>query len=136
MAKNDVTKVAAAIIRQDDKILICRRGAGGSCSGLWEFPGGKLEDCETLEDCLIRECWEELGLLIKIKGIYTQTSHFYGDKKMDFTFFDAEIMSGEMQMSVHQDIRWVMPKELDKYAFCPADVEVAERLRRESSFLA
>lgn len=128
MAANNITKVTAAIIRQDDKILICRRGLGGSCSGLWEFPGGKLEIGETLENCLIRECQEELGLQIKIKDIFTQTSHIYGDKKMDFTFFNAEIISGEMKMSVHQDIQWVTPKELKHYTFCPADVEIARSL--------
>lgn len=123
------TNVTAAIIRQDDKILICQRAEGGSCSGLWEFPGGKLEDGESLDECLVRECREELGLRIKIKEIYAKTSYKYGEKEMDFTFFNAEIIEGEIKMKVHQDIKWVNGQELKFYTFCPADVEIAARLR-------
>jgi 8-oxo-dGTP diphosphatase len=124
----NVTNVTAAIIQQGDKILICRRAEGDSCSGLWEFPGGKQEENETLEECLIRECREELGLRIKIKDVYLKKSWRYGKKEMEFTFFNAEIIDGEVKMKVHQDIKWVMADELSNYIFCPADVEVAERL--------
>ena len=57
-------RIAAAILRRNDKILICRRGPGGSCGYLWEFPGGKIEPGETGEDCAVRECREELGVEI------------------------------------------------------------------------
>jgi 8-oxo-dGTP diphosphatase len=125
----NVTNVTAAIIRQDDKILICQRAEGDSCSGLWEFPGGKLEENETLEECLIRECREELGLKLKIKDVYLEKSWRYGEKEMELTFFNAEITDGEVKMKVHQDVKWATPQELGNYTFCPADVEVAERLR-------
>lgn len=123
------TNVTAAIIRQGGKILICQRAEKGNCSNLWEFPGGKQEAGETLEECLIRECKEELGLTIKIKNVYAKTSHKYGEREMDFIFFNAGIIGGEIKMKVHQDIKWVTAQELGGYTFCPADVEVAERLR-------
>lgn len=122
------TKVTAAIIRLEDRILICQRAEGGSCPGLWEFPGGKLEAGESLEECLIRECKEELGMHIGIQDVYMQTSYKYSDKEMDFIFFRAEMINGEIKMKVHQDIKWVKVQELDDYIFCPADVEVVRRL--------
>lgn len=125
------TVVAAAIIRLDNKILICKRAEGGSCSGLWEFPGGKLERNESLQECLLRELREELGLNTIIKDVYAQTSYQYAENKIEFTFFNTEIIGGELIMKVHQDIKWVVPAELKEYSFCPADVEVAERLRAE-----
>ena len=62
-------RIAAAILRRNDKILICRRGSGGSCGYLWEFPGGKIEPGETGEDCAVRECREELGVEIQLQGL-------------------------------------------------------------------
>lgn len=124
-----ITQVTAAIIQQEEKILICQRAEGGSCSYLWEFPGGKLEAGETLEECLIRECLEELGIEIRIKGLFSKKSHTYGKKEMNFFFYDAEIVSGEPEKKVHHDIKWVEPDELENFTFCPADLEVVESLK-------
>ncbi len=74
--------VSAAIIRNTaGEILICQRGAGGSCAFLWEFPGGKQEAGEKAADCLVRECREELGIEIDIVALLEQTSYTYPDKK-------------------------------------------------------
>ena len=123
-----MTQVTAAIIRQNDKILICKRGAGGNCAFLWEFPGGKLEMGETLEECLIRECKEELEIDIAIKCVFVETTYKYPDREIAFTFFNAEIMGGELKMNVHNDMQWVLPSELKDYEFCPADMEIIRRL--------
>jgi mutator protein MutT len=120
--------VAAAIIRQKDKILICQRGAGGNCAFFWEFPGGKQEKDETLEQCAVRECKEELKIDIKIKDIFAETTYQYPEKEIGFTFFNAEIVSGEIKISVHNDYKWVLPSELRNYEFCPADVSVVNSL--------
>lgn len=127
-----MTKVAAAIIRCDDKILICKRGAGGNCEYLWEFPGGKQEENESLTECLERECKEELGITIKINGIYEKSVYKYPDREIAFTFFNAEIKEGKLKPYVHQEIRWVAARELSGYEFCPADKEVVKRLSEES----
>ncbi|UWG95420.1 (deoxy)nucleoside triphosphate pyrophosphohydrolase [Dehalobacter sp. DCM] len=126
-----ITAVTAAIIRKGDDILICQRAEGGSCSLLWEFPGGKQEVGETLKACLIRECLEELGVVIHVEDIYSQVNYTYGEKEMAFTFFHAHIISGQLKKRVHQDIRWVKRDELKAYEFCPADVEVARGLGSE-----
>lgn len=126
-----MTIVAAAVIRHGDKILICKRGPGGNCENLWEFPGGKKEVNESLTECLERECKEELGISIKINGIFDKTVYKYPDREISFTFFNAEIKEGELKPTVHQEVKWVTAKELEKYDFCPADMEVVKRLSEE-----
>jgi 8-oxo-dGTP diphosphatase len=121
-------KVTAAIIRQKGKLLICQRGAGGHCAFLWEFPGGKLEPGESKEECLIRECEEELGIQIAVGSIFAETTYQYPDRKISFTFFNAEIISGELTPKVHQQVQWITPEELKNYDFCPADTEIVNRL--------
>ena len=87
--------VSAAIIRNTaGEILICQRGAGGSCAFLWEFPGGKQEAGETAADCLVRECREELGIEIDIVALLEQTSYIYPDNKIGLSFFAAKITGG------------------------------------------
>lgn len=87
--------VSAAIIRNTaGEILICQRGAGGSCAFLWEFPGGKQEAGETAADCLVRECREELGIEIDIVALVEQTSYTYPDNKIGLSFFAAQITGG------------------------------------------
>lgn len=126
-------QVTAAIIQRDGRFLICQRGEGGSCAGLWEFPGGKLEPGETPEECLARECREELGIEVRLRGVYAETSHRYPEREIAFTFYLAEIADGEIRPTVHRAVRWALPEELGEYEFCPADVEVVERLGRRSS---
>lgn len=123
-----MTEVAAAIIRNNGKILICQRGEGGNCAFLWEFPGGKIEAGESLENCLVRECKEELEINILIKNIFSKTTYQYPDREIAFTFFEAEIFDSEIKLNVHKDYNWVVPSELKNYNFCPADVEVIKRL--------
>ena len=121
-------QVTAAIIRQDGKYLICQRAHDDSLPLLWEFPGGKLEPGETLEECIIRECQEELGVDIRICGEFGRTSYPYKQWELVFTFFDAEIAAGTPVTTVHEQIRWVSAAELKDYTFCPADVEIVEKL--------
>ncbi|MDF2685747.1 MAG: mutT [Clostridia bacterium] len=121
-------QVAAAIIRKNGKILICQRGAGGNCAYLWEFPGGKVELNETFEQCAIRECKEELGININIKDIFIKTVYKYPDKEIEFTFFNAEITEEILKISVHNDIKWVLPNEMKAFKFCPADIEVVNSM--------
>ena len=128
-----VTKVSAAIIRNEDNdILICQRKAGGSCAYLWEFPGGKQEESESAEECLIRECSEELGVTVRVSDIFMQKEYSYPEKDYLFTFFNAEITEGNMSMIVHNNLVWEPAEELSKYSFCPADVDVVEKIIEES----
>lgn len=126
-------KVSAAVIKnQDGDILICQRKSGGSCAYLWEFPGGKQEEGETPEECLVRECVEELGVKVKITGLYANKKYRYPENDYYFSFYRAEITSGSVVMLAHNDLTWVPLCELDKYAFCPADVDIINQLMSET----
>lgn len=123
----------AAVILTDEagKILICKRGEGGSCAFLWEFPGGKVEEGESAEQAAVRECKEELGLDITLGPAYASLDYSYPDKDIHFTFFNGRVTGGEMEVRVHEEACWVAPAEMKDYNFCPADVALVERLAWE-----
>ena len=123
-----MAEVAAGVIWQNGKILICRRGAGGSCAFLWEFPGGKREPGETPRECLVRECREELEVEVLAGDVLAETVYRYPDITVSLTFFEAKITGGEPNPRVHTEIRWVPPEQLTRYAFCPADADIVGRL--------
>ena len=127
-----MTRVSAAIIKNsDNEILICRRGPGGSCQFLWEFPGGKIEQGETPEECLVRECREELEIDIEVLDLFEQTRYSYPERDIEFMFFRASLIKGTPAPSVHDCIKWVSPDRLKDQEFCPADVSVVEKLAKE-----
>ena len=122
-------EVAAAILRDEEgKILICRRGAGGNCAFRWEFPGGKREKGESWEACLKRECREELGIDVRLDGVFKEFEYAYPDKRIRFCFMTGRILSGELVMKVHEDMKWEWPENLLRYDFCPADEDVIAEL--------
>lgn len=123
-----MTEVVSAIIRKDNKILICQRVVDGNTAFLWEFPGGKREKGETLEDCLIRECKEELSIDIEVLSRFATSEYEYPDQKIAFTFFNANIIRGEISTLVHNEIKFVSIEEIKDYDFCPADTEVINNL--------
>ncbi len=124
-----MTRVSAAIIKNsDNEILICQRGPGGSCEFLWEFPGGKIEPGESPEECLVRECREELEIDIEFLDLFEQTTHSYPEREIEFIFFTASLKKGAPVPSVHNCIKWVLPDKLQDYEFCPADVYVVNDL--------
>ncbi len=125
-------EVAAVILEnQQKKVLIGRRRAGGSCSGLWEFPGGKVEPGETLEQCAVRECREELGVTVRLRDIFDKAVHAYPDRTVALTFFRGEIAEGQPKTTVHHEICWADKKMLTGYEFCPADRDILKKLEQE-----
>ena len=125
-------QVTAAMIKDNDKYLICQRGSEDECSMLWEFPGGKLEPGETLEECIVREIKEELELDIEVQDVFTTSIYHFDNKEIHFTVYNALIVAGQIKLNVHNDARWVTVKELDLYKFMPADIEFVDKLKKES----
>lgn len=127
-------QVTAAIITRKEEskeqILICQRAADDECGLLWEFPGGKLEDDETLEECIIREIKEELDLDIRIKDIFMTNLYRFKKKEIFFTVFNAEITGGTLKLNVHNASVWISIKELDEYRFMPPDIRFIEELKK------
>ena len=125
-----MTEVVAALIRDTDRVLICQRPAHKARGMLWEFVGGKVEPGESPEEALIRECREELAITISVGDIFTEVTHTYPDLTIHLTVFNAEITAGVPRKLEHNDLRWITADEQDRYAFCPADQPIVEKLRK------
>ena len=126
-----ITEVVAALIWQEGRFLICRRPAHKARGLLWEFVGGKVEPGETKKEALIRECWEELSVELSVGELFMDVTHVYPDITVHLSLFHAAIAEGEPQMIEHCDLRWITPAEVDDFDFCPADVEILERIVKE-----
>ena len=123
--------VAAAVIVKENKILITQRSKEDSFSLKWEFPGGKLEEGETPEECLKREIIEELNLDIEVQDYLGSYAYPYETGDIRLIIYKAQIISGDMQLNVHNDAKWVTVNEMKNYEFPPADTDLIEKLCRE-----
>ena len=116
--------VSAGIVHdRDGRILICQRGEGRHNAHLWEFPGGKLEKGESPEACLIRELQEELSLPVTVRGVRC-TREAEG---ILFYFIDAQTDALPVPAE-HEDVRFIQPREMLQFPFCPADTLVARQI--------
>lgn len=132
MDDDSVTTVIAAVIERDGKILIARRKKGMFMEQKWEFPGGKLEPGETAEACLKRELREELGIEAAIGEFIGSGTHpFSCCSTIHLLAYRATYVSGDMQLTDHDEIRWVLPSELGQYDFPQADRPILKRLMEE-----
>lgn len=125
-----MVKVVAALIWKEDRFMICQRPAHKARGLLWEFVGGKVEQGETDEKALIRECKEELDIEIGTKDIFMSLVHNYPDMEVNLILFNAYIKSGEPKLLEHNDIKWITTAEIPKYDFCPADEEILKKLMK------
>ena len=123
-----MTEVAAALIWDGDRFMICQRPAHKARGLLWEFVGGKVEPGETREQALIRECKEELAVTVSVGEVFMDVIHEYPDLLVHLTLFNAAIAEGIPQKLEHNDIRWITVDEIPNYDFCPADEEILKRL--------
>ena len=123
-------EVVAALIWQGNKFMICQRPAHKARGLLWEFVGGKVESGETKEQALIRECKEELDILLSVGDIFMEVTHEYPDITVHLTLFNATISEGEPQRLEHNDIQWITPREIPNYACCPADTIILSKIQK------
>ena len=123
--------VVAALIWENDKFLICQRPKHKARGLLWEFVGGKVEENETKEESLIRECKEELDVTVSPLDIFTEVIHEYPDIKIKLTLFNAKINEGKIKLLEHNDYKWISVCEIENYDFCPADTEILERIKEK-----
>ena len=127
-----MTEVVAALIWQGDRFLACQRPAHKKRGLLWEFVGGKVEPGESKTEALIRECREELSVLVAPKDIFMEVTHEYPDLSIHLILYNAIIAEGSIQLLEHADARWITAEEIPLYSFCPADVEILERIMTEA----
>jgi len=126
-----MTQVVAALVWQNNRFLICRRPPHKTRGLLWEFVGGKVENGETKQQALIRECMEELAVKVRVDDVYMQLVHEYPDMTVELTLFNAAIVAGEPQLLEHTEIRYISVDEIDRFDFCPADVEILKKLKAD-----
>lgn len=120
--------VVAALIWDKNKFLACQRPAHKARGLLWEFVGGKVEPGESLEEALIRECREELGITVAVGKVYLQVIHQYPDIHIRLTLFHCRIAEGFPRLLEHHDMKWMAPAEIPQYPFCPADKDILKKL--------
>lgn len=124
-----MTEVVAALIWDQDKFMICQRPVHKARGLLWEFVGGKVEPGETKEQALVRECQEELAVMLDVGEVFMDVVHEYPDLTVHLTLFHATIRKGVPQKLEHNDICWITVDEIDRFEFCPADAEILRRLK-------
>ena len=122
---------AVALIDADSRVLLARRPEGKAMAGLWEFPGGKVEDGETPEAALIRELHEELGIDTSASCLapLAFASHTYDDFHLLMPLFACRRWKGSVTPREGQTLAWVRALDLAKYEMPPADVPLIPILR-------
>ena len=123
--------VTAAILIREGKVFIGQRKAGKRMEHLWEFPGGKLEDGETLRECLVREMREEFGIEVVTREYFGESVYHYEHGTIRLIAYLVDWTEKEMSPTEHQDCRWVTFDDLKAYEFVPADRPFVQKLRRE-----
>ncbi len=126
-----MTEVTAALIRRGDRFFIAQRPAHKARALLWEFVGGKLEKGESREAALLRECREELGISVCVGDVFCEVTHEYPDITVHLTLYNAALDGEEPKRLEHHAFAWITPEEIDRYAFCPADQEILEKIKKE-----
>lgn len=120
--------MGAAIV-QDGRVLCARRGAGGPLAGLWEFPGGKIEQHEDHATALTREIREELGCDIAVGKLLNTHTHSYPFARVTLHTYLCAIEIGTPAITEHSEIRWLRAGALHTLEWAPADIPAVTRLQ-------
>lgn len=134
MKKNptSILVVAAALIAPDGAVLMQRRRLGGEHGGLWEFPGGKVEAGESLEESLCRELEEELGIRVAGESLEPLTFAASSDQPHVILLYTCRAWQGEPDCLDGEEIGWFSPETLPELAMPPLDVPLAQALIAQS----
>lgn len=124
-------EVGTAIIVRNNKIFIAQRPEGKPLAGLWEFPGGKQEQGESIEECLKRELREELDVEATVGEHIMDTTYRYPENEFRLHVYWVNIPSdATIKLNVHQNSAWVTAAEMNNYEFPPADVAIIKELQK------
>ncbi len=118
------------ILNQVGQVLIDKRPDEVSMGGMWEFPGGKQEDAELIEDTIFRELKEELGIKVKVREKLIAFDHSYTHKHLTFVVHLCEIISGNLEPFSSSEFKWVAVQDLDDYAFPAANQKMIKALKQ------
>ena len=126
-----MVRVVAALIWKGDKFFICQRPGHKARGMLWEFVGGKIEEGEMPEEALKRECFEELGVDVEVRGLFAKTQYDYGDIKVDLLLYDAVFTDQLPRLIEHNAFAWITANEINEYKFCRADYFLLDNIKRQ-----
>jgi A/G-specific adenine glycosylase len=126
---------AGLIWNEQRQLLITQRPLDGLLGGLWEFPGGKQEPGETLQECLQRELREELAIEVEVGDLYMKVRHGFTHFKITLHAFTCRFVGGEPQALGVRAWAWVLPDELERYSFGKADRQIVSELRARRGML-
>lgn len=125
--------VVAAVIVQDGRVFCAKRPMDKILGGLWEFPGGKVEPGESLEEALIREIKEELGIEITITKHLLNVVHEYPSHSVNLHTYLCHWVANDLILHVHTDAKWVSPKELHELEWVAGDDPIIEVLQKSEA---
>jgi 8-oxo-dGTP diphosphatase len=125
--------VVAAILLDNGRVLLAQRPPGDPLEGLWELPGGKVEEDETPERCLARELAEECGVTVDVGRMYAASSYNYPHATITLLAYLIDRWRGEFAAHEHSGVRWVSLAEAKHLPLAPADIPIVTRLRHEFS---
>lgn len=116
-------RVVAALIFRGEEVLAQQRPYHKAQGGLWEFPGGKVEDGEADDEALARECLEELGVEVLVGERVWEARHRYSDREVHLLVHRTEILGGGEPVARDAErIAWIPREALKDHPFCPADL--------------
>ena len=120
-------EVVAAVIYDNNKFLITKR-KHKLFNGLWEFPGGKIEENESHQQALIREIKEELEIVIEVKDFITTVEYQYSNFYLIMHVYKCVKINGEINLNVHSDIKWISKEQVNEFEWVPADIQIIWKL--------
>ena len=123
-------EAVAAVIEREGKFLITLRLKTSPMGHCWEFPGGKMEVGETIEQCAIRECQEEIAVTVEPIRRLQDVHYDYPHGKIFLHFVLCRLVSGEPKPIECREAKWILPKEFANYEFPPADIGVINEISR------
>lgn len=125
----EVVLVTCGLLIKDGKVLCAQRSESMHLSGLWEFPGGKIEEGESPESCLVRELKEELAISVKVVFPLRPNQHAYSEKKVIRLIpFVCTWESGEISLIEHREVKWLPKEDLKTLDWAPADIPIVDEL--------
>jgi 8-oxo-dGTP diphosphatase len=129
---NMMVRVTAAILMQNDRILIAQRRDNDKQAGKWEFPGGKIEDNETPQECLRREMKEEFGIDVAVGEFFGESTYRYESEIIKLLAYHTVWTGGTFSLNAHADYRWASLEQLQDFDFAQADIDIVKKLQQEN----
>lgn len=123
--------VVGAVVTKDGLVLCAQRGPDGNLPGYWEFPGGKVETGESMQEALQREIQEELACTIHVGSQVTETIYEYDFGVVSLTTFYSTLTSGTPQASEHSALAWLEPLDLNTLQWAPADIPAILQIQKD-----